>query len=214
MSQTAAPTLELNELKNLELLRSSLKELKACDGKFEDLQNQENIDKLIDFINLKFENDISDLNIIRLGSKDLTFKSIISCYDICIQMTLNKIIQTEPNKKNFNCISILSLLKNKVEPNFNILPKVYSTIPKVGAIHDLIFGSHPTQLKIIHLVEYFRQKEFTFEQFINHLILVKVIEFFDNYERKSSDWYNSFIEENLNKSYNDMIIYLIELFEN
>lgn len=211
MLEKSAFEIELE--KDLELLLSGLKELKELDGKFIEVSDHE---KLVSFLNLKFGTaTISDNNISRLNNRANNSDTILTVYDVCVGMVINKIMQSRPKEtKNFNCISILTMLRNKVEPNYNLVPKIYCTIPKVGAIHDLIFGIHQTQLKLIHLVEYFRQREFSFDDFIKFIIMIKAIEFFDAYEPKTNEWYVGFIETGKNNTYVQNINILLTMIGN
>lgn len=100
-------------------------------------------------------------------------------------------IMSESN--NFNCISILSLLRNKTEPNYNILQKIkFGSKANYENIIDLVFAQDNKPLKIIQLIEYLRQRGYSLEQFLNLAIRVRVIYWFEEFEPKTLYWINDF----------------------
>lgn len=110
-------------------------------------------------------------------------------------LIFNKTLETLCSSDVFG-LTIMSLLRMKEAPNYNILPKVIGSNIKYSKVLDILFGESVGALKPVTLVEYFRQKELSVELSIIYLIKTKVIDWFRTYEPKSSLWYIDFLDTN------------------
>ena len=110
-------------------------------------------------------------------------------------LIFNKTLETLCSSDVFG-LTIISLLRMKEAPNYNILPKVIGSNIKYSKVLDILFGESVGALKPVTLVEYFRQKELSVELSIIYLIKTKVIDWFRTYEPKSSLWYIDFLDTN------------------
>lgn len=109
-------------------------------------------------------------------------------------LVYNKIVEIINGSEVFG-MTIISLLKLKEAPNFNVLPKVITSSGiKYSKVLDILFGESVGAIKPVMLVEYIRQKDLNIEQTMIQLIKVKVIDWFRIYEPKTSKWYIDFLD--------------------
>ena len=192
---------------SLKELLTNLKQLKSIDIENLDISGYKSFQTFFEVKGILKQNlkwcDIA-INGVELESTEETLLKI------SIISTLIDIIG-EPN--HYNCVSVLSLLQNKIEPNYNILPKIkFGSKSNYENILDLIFSYPNKTIKIIQLVEFIRQKEYTLTQFLNLAIRVRVIHWFTIYEPKTLYWINDFINS-VPASYETNIDDIIELLE-
>ena len=91
--------------------------------------------------------------------------------------------------------TIVALLKNQVEPNYNILPKIFASGKiKYTKLVDLLFGLANPMIKPVMIIEYFRQNELKLDRVILLLIKTKVLEWFKKFEPKSIEWCANFLK--------------------
>lgn len=192
---------------SLEELINKLEQLKNIDLENPDSSGYELFQSFFKIENvikqkLKWCNIAINMDVQKTNEKTLIELSIFSTI-------LN--IMTEPN--SFNCISILSLLRNKIEPNYNILQKIkFGSKSNYENIMDLVFSQDNKPLKIIQLIEYLRQREYSIEQFLNLAIRTRVIYWFEEFEPKTIYWINDFFNS-VPASYQTNIEDIIELLK-
>ena len=109
-------------------------------------------------------------------------------------LILNKTIE-QFNFSEINAMTILALIRHKEEPNYNVLPKLYSNGKfKYHKLADLVFGESIGAVKTVNLIEYFRQWSMDIEVVILQMIKVKIIDcWFKIYEPKTIEWYIDFL---------------------
>ena len=193
-------------MENLEILLNSIKQLKGLDLN-DQTQNHNDIYK-------SFFTDLNDETVmdrcLKFAYERFKFpNNLIELYDISIILMLNGLM-AKPN--TFHYLSAITLIKDIKEPNYEIIPKIYGNKIKSELVLDLLFGRHHDTLKIIHLVEYIRQRQFDLIKFINLSIRVKVITYFEQYERKSMNYYFDFIKSTP-ESLDENIEEILQLFK-
>ena len=189
----------------IEDLKSKLEDLKNLDLEKGDIDN---ITKLINFFGLK--TDTISVNCSRVFfatvREEIESKKIAQL-EFAIFSAFNYLLG---DNKTFNCISAITLLKNKEEPNFNIIPKIQTNQTyKIDIVLDLLFGKHQPTFKIIHFVEFIRQKELNINQFLNKAIRAKILEWLILNEPKTINWEVDFFNQDLN----DLDLNIVSILE-
>lgn len=132
-------------------------------------------------------------------NSNLKYEDKIIGYDILVfKYIILKLLQ-----KDENIFTIFGIINNNTEPNYNILPKIYSS-PEIGKIKvelilDVIFGKGLNiPFQTIKVSEYLIQRKITSSKLILLLIKVRLLLWFQTYEPKSPEWciwfFNSEIE--------------------
>lgn len=115
-------------------------------------------------------------------------------------LVFNRIVEYL-GKSEVQIITIFAMLKNKSEPNFDMLPKIYGPKIRYSKILDLLFNDDSNVvLGLFRLIEYLKQRGFTMEQFLIKLIKSRCIIWTLENERKSANWYVSYFETDSNVS--------------
>lgn len=110
-------------------------------------------------------------------------------------LVFNRLIEYV-GKSEIQLITIFTMLKNKSEPNYDMLPKIYASKVKINKILDLLFNDDPNSvLGLFKLIEYMKQREFNLEDFLVRLIKSRCIIWTLENEKKSTNWYVSFFGE-------------------
>ena len=110
-------------------------------------------------------------------------------------LVFNRIIEYV-GKSEIQLITLFTMLKNKSDPNYDMLPKIYASKVKLNKILDLLFNDDPNLvLGLFRLIEYIKQREFTLEDFLVRLIKSRCIIWTLENEKKSTEWYISFFDE-------------------
>ena len=103
-------------------------------------------------------------------------------------------------KNQSNIFSFHGILKNKTEPNYNILSKIYLDLEKIKYenILNLIFGKEDEIFKTVLFAEYLIQRKIDFKSLIINLLKTRFVMWCEIYEPKSREWYTDLF--NLNES--------------
>lgn len=113
-------------------------------------------------------------------------------------LVFNRLIEYV-GKSEVQIITLFTMLKNLTEPNYDMLPKIYSSKVKLNKIFDLLFNDDPnTVLGLFKLIEYMKQREFNMEDFLCRLIKSRCIIWSLMNEKKSVNWYISYFQTQSN----------------
>lgn len=107
-------------------------------------------------------------------------------------------------KDDLSIITLKNILSNSVEPNYDILSKIYFKLEdptqfkiKYENIFDLVFSKNDNPaLKTVKIAEYLIQRNINFSELIQKLLRVKLIEILDEIEPKTLRWKILFLKDN------------------
>lgn len=164
---------------------------------FKDFKDGDEIDtlslpQLKTFLSFQKTPDYIFTNINLLNTyQNLSFEESVILVDILI---FNRLVEYL-GKSEVQIITIFAMLKNKSEPNYDMLPKIYGPKIKHSKILDLLFNDDSNVvLGLFRLIEYLKQRGFTIEEFLIRLIRARCIIWTLENERKSVNWYVSYFD--------------------
>lgn len=149
---------------------------------------------------LEFRSDITDdlTTLLFINENVELYEDKISLYDSLIF----KYLYLKVIYKDINLYTIVGILNNNKEPNYNILSKVYhgSEVEKIKVenILDLLYGKSANEpFKVIMLTEYLIQRSVIVKQFIIGLIKSSIILWCKKYEPKTQYWIKNYFNSSL-----------------
>ena len=139
--------------------------------------------------------DLAKNCIIELFNSEPDEKKIKFYLERLIIGKLGSVIINSKTQTNFTGLMILTLVRNKQEPNYNIVPKL--KIKKNTQINKLVSqvtSDHEEVNNILLLMQYLYQFDISLEKFINCLLVNELYNWFEENEPKTELWKYDFWE--------------------
>lgn len=173
--------------------------------------NENNIVKISELLgsNLKTNFRIDTLRFCDLTKKYLIdlFNENENCPHYLERLIVGKLGSVIINSKgqtNYTGLMILTLIKNKQEPNYGIVPKI--KVRKNNSINKIvghIMADHEEINNILILMQYIYQLDINLEKFINSILLNEMFNWLDENEPKTELWKFEYWKNN-SKSLKDL----------